>query len=92
MPEPESNMERHADAMLHPQGEAETRIVTLFVQLAVLADSRTVPAEVKTDAVGHLARAVVALLDGDTGRLDPEALAKQVRDTALRAGVRPHGQ
>lgn len=88
---PESNMERHADAMLHPEGESETRIVGLFVQLTQLADA-PVTAEVKVEAVEHLARAIVALLDGDTGRLDPVALAKQVKDTAVRGGVTPYDQ
>lgn len=86
---PESNMERHAAAMLHPEGEAEARIVALFIHLTQLADSPG-PAEPRVEAVEHLARAIVALLDGDTGRLDPEALAKQVRDTVVRAGVNPY--
>lgn len=92
MPEPESNMERHAAAMLHPEGENEFFIVGLFVLLTQLADTTAWESEQKIEAVEHLARTIVALLDGNTGRLDPEALAKQVRDTALRAGVRPHGR
>jgi glycine/D-amino acid oxidase-like deaminating enzyme len=88
---PESNMERHAAAMLHPQGENEFFIVGLFVLLTQLADTESWAHEQKVEAVEHLARTIVALLDGDTGRLDPAALAKQVRDTAVRAGVDPRG-
>jgi hypothetical protein len=86
----DSMMEQHAAAMLRPEGEDEARIVDLFVHLTRLADSPG-PAEPRKEAVEHLARAIVALLDGNTGRLDPEALAKQVRDTARRAGVDPRG-
>lgn len=82
--------ERHTLAMLEPQGEHETTLATLFIQLTVLSD-RYHHDTVMLPKVQALASCITGLAgDGETGRIDGPMLQKQVRDTIRRAGGDPN--
>jgi len=85
-PPPTSHLMGHAAAMLHPEGENESTVTTLFTELARLADRFTDDAT-GLDVVEKLGSSLISLLQhGGTGRLDKSALDKQIRDIVNRAG------
>jgi hypothetical protein len=86
-----SALMRHADAMLHPQGEAEETIASLVSHLARLGD-RFAGDETGLDVVEKLGAAIISLLqNGDAGRFDKHSVDKQVRDIVKRAGGDSNG-
>jgi len=76
---------RHAAALLLPQTPEERTISNLFHELTVLSD-RYKNDSVMIQAAEHVGSAIIALLNGDVGRLDQASMDKQVRDTINRAG------
>ena len=86
-----SALMRHADAMLHPQGEQEETIASLVTHLARLGD-RFTDDSTGLEVVEKLGSAIIALLQhGDAGRFDKSSVDKQVRDIVNRAGGDSHG-
>jgi hypothetical protein len=81
----QSYQQRHAEAMLAPQGDDEATLVNLFRELTVLAD-RYQNDGFMVQAVENLASAIIVLLNGPLGRIDQSSLNKQVEDTVRRAG------
>lgn len=82
----ESNIQRHAEAMLAPEGDEEITIVALFTALSRTADRTDLSPSSKRVALAALANIIIDLLQHERGRLDAHALDKQVRDTVRRAG------
>lgn len=85
-----SHLMQHADAMLAPEPPVETSIVTLITELTRIAD-RFKDDGVMLDAVEKLASAIMALIEGGTGRFDKDAVIKQVKDVVRRAGGDTNG-
>ncbi len=85
-----SHLMQHADAMLAPEPPVETSIATLVTELTRIAD-RFKDDGVMLDAVEKLGAAIMSLTEGGTGRLDKDAITKQVKDIVRRAGGDTHG-
>lgn len=82
----QSFKERHADAMLAPEGVDESILVDGFTLLTKAAD-RYKGDGVMIHAVEELGAVLVRFSgDGNNGRLDGGSYQKQVRDTVMRAG------
>lgn len=81
-----SYKERHAEAMLSPEGVDETLLVEGFTFLTKLAD-RYKDDGVMLAVVEQTGSALIRLAgDGNNGRLDGGTYCKQVTDTVERAG------
>ena len=79
--------ERHVHALLNPSTPEEATISALFHEVALLAD-RYAQDRVMLAPVRLIAAGLIRLTnDGDSGRIDPGMLEKQVRDTLARVGV-----
>ena len=84
---PDTYMERHIDALLHPQIDEERTISTLFTELTNLAD-RYQGDTVMLPAITSLAACINRLVgDGDAGRIDPTSMLRKVEDVVRRAGA-----
>jgi hypothetical protein len=84
---PETYMERHVGALLHPETPEEQTISNLFTELTNLADRYRLDT-VMLPAVTGLAQCIIKLVgDGDAGRIDPTSLIRKVEDVVRRAGV-----
>jgi hypothetical protein len=86
----QTHMERHSDALLAPVTPTERTVSVLFTELTRCAD-RYRNDRVMLPVVQHLGAALHRMADGlqPGDRIDPSALAKQVRDTVTRAGGDP---
>ena len=80
-----SYLMQHADAMLAPQGPAETSIANLVTELSRLGD-RFIDDPVMLDAVEKLAATIVSLTEAGVGRFDRDSVLKQIKDIVRRAG------
>ena len=84
----ESYMQRHVDGLLDPASPEERTISTLLSELGRLAD-RWKNDYVMVSAVEHLGSAIIALLNGDVGRLDHGKTDSKVRAIVESAGGDP---
>lgn len=87
---PETHLTRHAGAMLAPAIPEEATLTNLIGELGRIGD-RYKADGIMLDAVEKLASATLALLEADTGRMDPTVIRKQVLDIVRRAGGETHG-
>lgn len=84
---PDTYMERHVTALLHPQIDEERTISSLFTELTNLAD-RYKGDTVMLPAITSLATCINRLVgDGDPGRIDPTTMIRKVEDVVRRAGA-----
>lgn len=80
-----THAERHAEAMLNPEGVHERCLVGLYTALIRMCDLHHQDTEV-IPAIEALGRSIILLLNQPRGRLDGGFIDKAVRDAVRRAG------
>lgn len=85
---------RHEEAFSHPRGGFEPALVDLYNGLQQYAEAYhdRFESEIGDDGVlgpewVAIARGIIGLLNGDTGRLDAGTLDKWIRELATNANV-----